>query len=94
MTKQLEDVRWLAALINTSTANTYYLISTGRIPGVVRFGPRMTRIDPEVVLPWIEAGGFVADEVESSRRAQQLGERITDEGTLSRVASHLEGAER
>jgi predicted DNA-binding transcriptional regulator AlpA len=59
MAEKLEPVGWLAEYLNTTPANAYYLISTGRIPGVVRLGPRMIRVDPGAVQAWIEAGGFV-----------------------------------
>jgi hypothetical protein len=57
--ERLERVGWLVDFLNLpSTADAYYLISTGRIPGVVRLGPRMLRVDPDAVRQWIEAGGF------------------------------------
>ena len=58
MAEKLERVVWLAEYLNTTPANAYYLISTGRIPGVVRLGPKIIRVDPDAVREWIEAGGF------------------------------------
>jgi excisionase family DNA binding protein len=63
MAEKLEPVSWLAEYLNTPLSNAYYLISTGRIPGVVRLGPRMIRVDPDAVREWIESGGYVADEL-------------------------------
>jgi excisionase family DNA binding protein len=55
---QLWRVERLAEYLSTSVANCYYLISNDRIPGVVRLGPRMIRIDPDAVRAWIAEGGF------------------------------------
>lgn len=58
MYEQLWRVERLAEFLDTSVANTYYLISQDRIPGVIRLGPRMIRVIPEAVREWVSAGGF------------------------------------
>jgi predicted DNA-binding transcriptional regulator AlpA len=58
MAERLERVAWLAEVLNCSPSTAYYLISTGRVPGVVRLGPSAIRLDPGVVREWIESGGF------------------------------------
>jgi predicted DNA-binding transcriptional regulator AlpA len=60
MAERLERVTWLADVLSCSLSDVYYLISVDRIPGVVRLGPRMIRVDPDAVHEWISAGGFVA----------------------------------
>jgi predicted DNA-binding transcriptional regulator AlpA len=54
MAEQLWRVPDLAAFLNTTPANVYYLIAAERVPGVVRIG-KMIRIDPDVVRQWIDA---------------------------------------
>jgi predicted DNA-binding transcriptional regulator AlpA len=58
MAERLERVEWLAEFLNLKPGDAYYLISTGRVPGVIRLGPKMIRVDPYAVRQWIEAGGF------------------------------------
>jgi excisionase family DNA binding protein len=58
MGETLWRVTGLAAYLETSVATTYSLIEAGRIPGVVRLGPRAIRIDPQVVKEWVASGGF------------------------------------
>lgn len=58
MGDHLWTVPELAAYLGTSVQNTYYLLSNGRIPGVVRLGPRAIRINPTAVSEWAKSGGF------------------------------------
>lgn len=58
MAERLERVEWLEEYLNLKPGDAYYLISTGRVPGVLRLGPRMIRVDPDAVREWIKAGGF------------------------------------
>jgi predicted DNA-binding transcriptional regulator AlpA len=50
MAKRLERVAWLAEILNCSTSTAYYLISVGRVPGVIRLGPSSIRLDRDAVL--------------------------------------------
>jgi excisionase family DNA binding protein len=59
MAEKLWKVPDLATYLETSVSNTYYLIELGRIPGVVRLGPRAIRIDPNAVKEWAAKGGVV-----------------------------------
>jgi hypothetical protein len=49
-------VEQFAQYADLPVASVYYQISLGRIPGVVRFG-KTIRIDPEVAIPALRAGG-------------------------------------
>jgi hypothetical protein len=49
-------VEQFAQYADMPVASVYYQISLGRIPGVVRFG-KTIRIDPEVAIPELRAGG-------------------------------------
>jgi excisionase family DNA binding protein len=62
MAEPLWRVQEFAEFANISLDSAYWLIDRGRVPGVVRLGPRSIRIDPERVREWVAAGGNRVDE--------------------------------
>jgi excisionase family DNA binding protein len=45
----------LSAFLHVPRSTAYYLVAHDRIPGVVRLGPRLIRIDPEAIRAWLDA---------------------------------------
>ena len=88
--RSLWTVPQLAKYLQRSPQEVRRAIREGRLPGVVKLGPRSTRIDPAVVQAWIRAG---APDVEAARRylREKLpdGEpvEITDPGVLDAAAA-------
>jgi excisionase family DNA binding protein len=88
--RPLWTVPQLAKYLQQSPQEVRRAIREGRLPGVVKLGPRSTRIDPAVVKAWIRAG---APDLEGARRYLRetlpAGEpiEITDPGVLDAAAA-------
>jgi excisionase family DNA binding protein len=51
----LWTVAQLGRFLGVPRSTAYYLVAHDRIPGVVRLGPRLIRIDPSAIRDWLDS---------------------------------------